>query len=359
MNIGISTDTMRHLLELLSLLMLLAVGHAALHAASGVAVRALRAFVLWSLYAGGVIAVLASPDVATALARLGLVALGAYAVRLIVSGIAESIRGPFLFMTPKAGELAIIVRRLGGLDRRRARSLSRRMVSRYGGDLSLLGLIECWEKESGSLANLEEAWPRECERALAKVREMALVAGKQGTADDGRLYPADASFLAQALCLYEPRSVERALSAAGSLPFGRRSTRLEVARTLRRGSRTRSAAEYLGLVVAAATRAGASARASEGPGLVALLWPALGLKRLGFPGRAGVLAVVEGLLLIYGIFGLSPLGRTGGVPVWGSSGLVFAVSAAVVHIEALFALGDFRRLAACLGIDNEPRGDAP
>jgi len=346
---------MRHLLELLSLLILLAVGHAALHVAAGVLGRAVRSFAVWSLYAGGVIAVLASPVLSAALARLGLVALGAYAVRMIVAGLAEGAHGPYLFNAPKAADLALIARRVSGLTLGASRRLCRRTVRRYGGDLSLLGLLACWEGGDERARNLEEAWPQECENERVAIRRM--VEAASGSSDSGRLNASDATFLAQALCLYRRRSVERVLSTAKRPLLGGRSARARLARVLEREGRARSAAEELGLLVAVPAHPIGPSPRVRSPGILGFLWPAVALKRVGFQARATMLAVVEGLLLLYGFFGLSPLGRAGVVPVWSSSGLVFVVSAVVIHIEALFALGDFQRLAACLGAEGDSEGE--
>jgi hypothetical protein len=58
----------------------------------------------------------------------------------------------------------------------------------------------------------------------------------------------------------------------------------------------------------------------------------MGLIRCGFKRRAAALAVSHGVLLAYGALALS-LGR--------ASGWVFLAAAALIHIQALFALGDF------------------
>ena len=203
---------LHHCAELVGVLLFMTVGHGVLDLAPHVVTRVARSFILWLIVFGAAVLVLWVPPLAASIVRIGMVLLVAYGAWWLVAIVVEFFRGPYLLQPPRTSDLGEAVQQVTGLAARSCRRLARRVLKRHDAYVAFLGLgMTTAQTNSGETA-FRETWLDACERALASVRELA---GRYGGRSGGRIRARDAQFLAQALCLYERESVERA--------FGKRS----------------------------------------------------------------------------------------------------------------------------------------
>lgn len=334
---------MRNAIELAVVLLLMAIGHGMVNTAPNVVRRVVTSVVLWWFVFAAGIAVLYFPDLAAWGVRVAVVALAFYFGRWGIAWVLGAVSGPRLFDVPDTVRLASAAHEVSGLPMRECRRFSRRMCRRYDGDIALLGLLALSENEADVPPDFEVAWDDACGRALETVRESAMrLAGKWG---GSRLKAADAAFLAQASCLYERRSLERLVFSVKAKPLGSRAARFRSARRLADEGKPRAAAEGLNLAAAGHEKDETESAAKDMLDVKTLLCPPLAFAQLGFGWRAMALGISEATLLLYALFGLITLYPLGWGFLWNTSWGVFLGVAMLIHVEALFALGDFRRLA--------------
>jgi len=312
-----------HCLELAGVLLLMSAGHGVLDPAPGAAGRVARNFFFWVVVFAAAVLLFWSPLVAAWLVRVGMVVLVAYGLWWAIGVAAEYVGGPYLLEPPNAEALAEAARRASGLPPRACRRLARHMLREHDPYVALLALERLDAPGGEDEAAFEAAWRLAADEALAEVKGLTGRGARRVRAADIRL-------VAQALCLYEATSVERALHREDRPILGGRAARNRFAAYLEKHGRRSRAAERLGLTP---FDAGERSRVERGRVSVAgLVWPAWGLFRAGLPQRAATFAVSHGLLLAYGLAALG-LGR--------GSGWVYLAVAALVHIEGAFAQADF------------------
>ncbi len=267
-------------------------------------------------------AILSVRRVAADVVAIGLALLAGYILWWIGAGIVRHFLGPVFFEPPKAGELGELAQQAGGLPARDCRRIARRLRRKFDGSVALLGLLSLSGSGEGGAEEFERQWEAASEKALAQAKGTPL-----GGAGKSNLL-----FVAQALCLYEKESVERVLARLAAKGRQGRAARAEAAEQLAQSGRERKEARQFGL--AAPLKNVRDGQTASGPALepVDVLWPPMGLVRCGFKKRAAALAVSHGALAAYGALALA-LGR--------SSGWVFLAAAVLVHVQALFAIGDF------------------
>jgi hypothetical protein len=258
---------------------------------------------------------------------IGLALLAGYILWWIVAGIVRHFRGPGFFESPKAGELGELAQQAAGLPARDCRKIARRLLRKFDGSVALLGLLPLSGSVERGAEEFERAWGESSEKALAQAAGTPF-----GGAGRSNLL-----FAAQALCLYEKESVERVFARLPARAGRGRAARVEATEQLAQSGRERKEARRFGLT--APLRNVRDGHAASGPELEAVdvLWPPMGLIRCGFNERAAALAVSHGALLAYGALALA-MGR--------GSGWVFLGAAVLVHVQALFAIGDFAWLKA-------------
>ena len=333
---------MLHPIELFSVLLFIAMGEGVLIVAPHTVRRIAVSMAGWVLAFAAGITVLAIPSLAAVAVRVGLLFLAICVVRWIIGEVMQFLHGPELLAQPKAAELRELAQRVSGLPERECRAIARRTVRHHDGTMALLGLMTMDAKEGVAKDAFERAWDEASEKARAAAVRLAEQGAK--TARQRRAKASDVLFVAQALCLYEQDSVERVLARLPAT-FKGRTGRVEAAGQLERSGRDRKDAVRLGLVAPQGSAAGgrtAARRTSgeqEGPGMKPLdvLWPPAGLARAGFPKRAVALAISHGALVAYGA--IAVLSRR-------DCGWVFLAAGLLVHVQALFAIGDFNWLAA-------------
>ena len=345
---------MRHAIELAVLLLLMCIGHGAVNPAPGVVRRTATAFAVWCAVFAGAIAVLYSPPASAWLVRLGIVILGAYFARMAISGLLTLGGGARLFETPDTRRLALVAARISGAPLSACRRVSRRMAREYGGEALLLGLVGLNEAGVGPAEDFEAAWEAACGKARAEAEALAVPRGKGST--ETRPSALDGLFVAQALCLYERRSVVRALKAN---PLGTRSARRRAAKHLEKDGEHREGAEYVGLIEPRA-RDGSKGESTEPDRLRRFphfFLPQRSLAQIGFRGQAVALACCEGALLLYGLYGVLITRPLTWSFVWNTSPGVYLAGAVLLHVEGIFALGDFQRLSVHLKGNAISRGE--
>lgn len=324
---------MWHAIELALILLLLAVAQGVIDMTPRAPRRVAGNFLSWIVAFAVGAALLSFADLSAVVVLVGIVLLGAYIVRWIVGGIVESFRGPFLFVTPSRADLADAAHHVTGLPVKELRRVARRITRRHEPTVALLGLISLEARDGMTAADLETAWDPAADQALQRV--VGLIEKIAGAGD--RKWPTtnDILLMAQALCLYEQESVLRCL-AGRPAKLGSRAQRAKGIELLERGARRRKDAERFGWAE--------PAKDDRHPGgeenvlfTRAAFWPAVGIRRAGFGRRATALTISEALLLGYGVMALY-LGR--------GSGWIFLGVGILIHIQALFAVGDFRWLAA-------------
>ncbi len=322
-----------HCVELAAVLLLLSTGHGVLDAAPHVAARVIRSFAFWVVVFGGAVLLFWSPPVAAWLVRIAMVALVVWGGWWLMSCVVEYLRGPHLLEPPSTEGLAEAAEQISGLSISLCRRLARSILRSHDGYVALLGLGMLTERADESQAAVGQVWEQASEKALASARELAVRYGGAGNASQ-RAKTADVLFTAQALCLYERRSVERALDKTPAPALGGRLARTRAIRQLEKYGRRSNEAERLNLPSPGETHKERAGEAGKGIGLMSVVWPAWGLFRAGFTERGVAFAVSHGLLLAYGLVALG-LDR--------GSGWVYLAVGAFIHIEGAFAQGDFAR----------------
>jgi hypothetical protein len=338
---------MLHIAEMIVLFMLLALGQSVIHPAPYAARRALGSFLIWCGVFGAVIVVIQSPPAAAWVVRIAICLLVAYAVQWLLGHARDVVCGPRLFETPDASHLALAVHHVSGTSLYDCRRISRAMMRRFGGDLALLGLVLILDDRQADTTDLEALWQAKCEAARKEVASLAVRFNIES--DPDRLCPADASVLVQSLCLFERDAVMRALA---DQPLGTNAARRRFKSALTREGKFHKAAEDVGLImpVKASHKVGPQRR-SPRPliRLAEVLLPAWRTFRLGFRRRGLALGVSEGLLLFYGLYGMSrAAGRIEPTFFINTSHGIYIAAAAGIHIQAVFALEEFERLAMYL-----------
>jgi len=317
--------------------------------------RTIRSVVLWWLVFGAAVAVLYWPDVAAWAVRIGGLLLAAYFARWLIGYGEHAYYGPRLFERPDSARLAVAAHEVSGVDVRECCRFSRRIRKKYDGDIALLGLITLEEAQYEGAKNFDVAWDAACAAGLEKAQLLALKYARKAGHD--RPKAADVSFLVQAMCLCEEKTLDRLLAGMRLEGLGRHSARAAFGRRILSQGQMRPGARSLDLTDAAAQ--------DEELGRVFrlpvkyLLFPALAFSDLGFRGRAIVIGVVELVLFSYALIGLAGALGAGNLSwrfLWNNSGGVFFAVWILVHVESLFAIGDFSRLSHYLkemGISGE------
>jgi hypothetical protein len=315
-------------IELFAVLLLMAVGQCVLEVAPHAARRVLVTLAAWIFAFAVVAAILSVRRVAADVVALGLALLASYILWWIVAGIVKYFRGPGFFEPPKAGELGDLAQQASGLPARDCRKIARRLLRKFDGSVALLGLLSLSGSGEGGAEEFERAWNEAAEKALAQA---------QGTPSGGA-GKSNLLFVAQALCLYEKESVERVLARLAAKGRQGRAVRVEATEQLAQSGRERKEARRFGL--AAPLKNVRDGHAASGPELTPLeiLWPPMGLIRCGFKGRAAALAVAHGALIIYGTITLIAGRDPGWLFIFPG---VYFTAAALIHVQALFAIGDF------------------
>ena len=322
-------------IELFAVLLLIAIGQGVLEVSPHATRRILVGLAGWVLAFAVGVAILSVRRVATEAVAIGLALLAGYILWWIAVGIVKYFRGPGFFEPPRAGELGDLARQASGLPARDCRRIARRLLREFDGAVALLGLLSLSGSRESSAGEFERAWNEASEKALAQAARLA--SGRAEAAPPGRTGKSNLLFVAQALCLYERESVERVLARLAAKPRQGRAARVEAAERLEQSGKERKEARQFGL--AAPLKKVQEGHAPSGTELQAaeVIWPPMGLARCGFKKRAAALAVSHGALLAYGALALS-FGR--------GSGWVFLGAAVLVHVQALFAIGDFAWLQA-------------
>ena len=332
---------MLHPVELFAVLLFIAMGEGVLIVAPHTVRRIVMSMAGWvAAFAAG-ITVLATPSLAALAVRVGLLFLAICVVRWIIGEVMQYLHGPELLAQPKAAELRELAQQVSGLPERECRGIARRIARRHDGMMALLGLMTMNAKEGIVKDAFAPAWEEASEEARALAGRLA--EHRARTVRLGHAKASDVLFVAQALCLYEQDSVERVLSRV-PVAFQGRAARVEAAGQLTRSGRQRKEAVRLGLVAPpdnigtgrAAHRA-AGEQAGRGIGPLEVLWPPAGLARAGFRKRAVALAISHGALAAYG---------AAAVLCQRDCGWVFLAAALLVHVQSLFAIGDFNWLAS-------------
>jgi len=320
---------MQHMVELAVLLLLMATGHGVVNVAPEVVQRVARSFVLWLASFAAAIALFSIPSIVSAVVRLGFVLVGAYLVRWVVGDIVHYWRGPYLMAIPDRSAIADAVRRVTGRSPGECRLLAARMLCDHDEILALLGLVFTSSEAKRGEANFGDSWAAGCEKARASV--LALAERYSDNSQQGRPAVFDMRFLAQALCVYEPKVVDRILKQMPAPVLGSRARRAHVAAELEKSGRKTHLAERLG----AESHMDELASAVKGGGL--RLWsylvPPMELARSGYAHRAVALGISMALLFGYGLVS---------VLMKHSSGWIYLAVGVLIHIEAMFALADFR-----------------
>lgn len=318
---------MWHAIELAAALVLVSAAQAAIDASPQPARRAMWSFLsLCAAFAVG-IAVLSSKSVAEPVVRLGIAVLIAYMVRWMITGIVDYLRGPSLTEPLRAADLATAVERGAGLEPQSALRAAKRVLKDWEAEIALIALarMECRADEPE--VEFIARWQAGCGPVLEDVRRVAARFG--GGKGEGRVSTTALRFVSQALCVYRRESVERVLSKIDGLCLARHSGRVRAGEELEKSAARNADMERLGLLPPAEEP---ESRAVSAFSSRAVLWPALGLARVGFKGRAQVLGLAEAVLLAYGLFA---------VYIDRDSWFVFLAVGLLIHIQAVMALGDF------------------
>ena len=323
---------MLHAIELLAVLLLMALGQGVLDISPRPARRVVASFLAWALAFAVGIVVLSIPAVAGSAVRLAIVVLAAYMLRWLIGSVVEYFRGPYLLEPLRTGELAAAAEHVSGLPTPVIRRITRRMEREYEGFLCLAALLRLPLGEAVEERAFEQRWREGCEAVRKEAVEMAARFGHPRA--EGRFNASAVMFVAQALCVFEPDSVERSLARLPAGALARRSGRAKAVHQLNRSARRNAAAERLGITTPAA---GEEMPARPSPlTLAAIALPALGIYRIGYKGRAWAFAFAHATLFLYGAAALS-MGR--------GAGYVFLGVGLMLHIQALLGLGDFAGLA--------------
>jgi hypothetical protein len=330
-------------IELFAILLLMAVGEGVVSAAPHAARRTLVSLAAWVAATAAAVAILCFRRVAAEAVGIGLALLAGYILWWIGAGIVGHFRGPGFFESPKAGELADLAQLVSGLPVRDRRRIARRVLRKFDAEVALLGLLS--QSGSGEIGaeEFERVWNEGSEKALAQAARLA-GGGDADSPSPGSAGKSDLRFVAQALCLYERESVERALARPAANLRSGRAARVAAAERLAHSGRERKEARQFGLAVPLRNVRDSHAASGSEIRTLEVIWPPTGLARCGFRIRAAALAASQGILLAYGALAAS-LGR--------GSGWVFLGAAVLVHVQTLFAIGDFEWLRAHQGAGAE------
>ena len=318
---------MEHVAEFLALLVLLSVGRGVVDVSPAMGRRIGKSLFCWVILMGAVVATLRQPYLAIWALRLGIVLIGVFFVQWILRGIVGHITGPHLIAEPHRRALAEAGHYVSGLPLVESQRIARRVSREHHAYVALMALGQLEAEESLADEPFETLWMRECESSLAELRELVLRC--HGRGENVRVGANDLLFAAQAMFLYEAKAVQRVLARMGAKAFGNRSRRAAVAAELEKIGRPSVMARELGLVSTEEKKAGDRKSPIR---LGTVLWPAAGIARAGFSQRAIAFVLCFVLLVIYGAFAVH-LHRT--------SGWVYLAVALLIHVEAVFALGDF------------------
>jgi hypothetical protein len=320
---------MFHATEFFAVLLLIAIAEGALEVSPHVTRRILVSLAAWVFAFAAGVAILSVRRVATDAVGIGLALLAGYIVWLAGTSIVGYFRGPGFFEPPKAGELGDLAQQISGLPARDCRKIARRLLRKGDGAVALLGLLSLNGSGEKGAEEFERAWSEASENARAQAEKSAqsFGAGKSNLL-----------FVAQALCLYDKESVERVLARLAAKGRQGRAARVAATEQLAQMGKERKEARRLGL--AAPLKNVQASQAASGLELkpVEILWPPLGLARCGYTGRAAALSVVEGALFGYGVITLMAGRDPGWLFIFPG---VYFTSAALIHVQALFAVGDF------------------
>jgi len=320
---------MLHMVELAVLLMLMATGHGVVNVAPDVFRRVTRSIVLWLASFALAIVLFSIPSLVSAVVRLGFVLVGAYLVRWVVGDFLHYWRGPYLMAIPSRLALADAVRCVTGRSPGECRLLAARMLCDHDEILALLGLVFTSSEAKHGEADFGDSWAAGCEKARTSV--LAMAERYSGAAQQGRPAVFDMRFLAQALCVYEPKVVDRILKQMPAPALGSRALRARIAAELEKSGRKTRLTERLGIKSQMDELASAAKRG--GSRLWSFLVPPMELARSGYSHRAIALGISMVLLFGYGLIS---------VLMKHSSGWIYLAVGVLIHIEAMFALGDFR-----------------
>jgi len=317
---------MIHIVELAAVLLLLCIGHGVVDVSPHPVRRIARSYAFWVAGLGAVIALFSVPSLVVWLVRLAVVLAVVFAFRWVWGEAVAFWRGPHLVPEPSRRSLREAFRELSACPSAMCREAVGTVLREHHPYVALLGLTrldvtECSEVEEPGLT-----WRCAADLALEEVRETAarLSSDPYGMADTN-----DMLFLAQGLSLYEARSVRQAVAeACKGNRRGRRARKLVVDWLARSGRPSEAAKSFLILNGGEA----AAERKGEFWTVVGIIWPARGIARAGYPQRAAAYALAFVLLAAYGAFALS---------IDRGSGWVYLATALFIHIEAVFAIGDF------------------
>jgi hypothetical protein len=315
-------------IEFVAVLLLMAIGQGVLEVSLHPARRILVTLAAWLFVFAVGAAILSVRRVAADVVGVGLALLAGYILWWIAAGIVRHFRGPAFFEPPRAGELGALAQQVSGLPARDCRKIAPRLLRKGDGAVALLGLLSLSGSGESGAEEFERAWDEAAEKALMQAA---------GLAASGGVGKSNLLFVAQALCLYEKESVERVLARLAAKARRGRAARVEATEQLAQSGKERKEARRFGLAAPLKNVQEGHAVSGSEFRAVDLLWPPMGLVRCGLKKRAAALAVSHGTLLAYGALALG-LGR--------GSGWVFLGAAVLVHVQALFAIGDFTWLQA-------------
>lgn len=333
---------MHHTVELLAILLLMALGQCAVDPSPRLLRRTLYSFG-WSILAfAAAIVIISIPSVAASAVQLAGIVLAIYLLRWLIGGIVDHFTGPLLMEMPGRGDVAAAASSVTGAPLPDAQRAASRILRRNEGYLALAALQSL---DAEDAANLETAWQAACDRERDALIELARALG--GATAPDRVSSNAVRFLAQAFCMYERESAKRVLGKLKECRLASRAGRERAAEALEKQALRGSRAAQLGLP----SRAGEEKPAASALRPATLLWPAGGVQRLGFRSHALALHVCEAALILYGVIAV-----VAGHGFYGNSGYVFLGVALLIHIQTLFAIGDFA-YAACPS-DAETAGSA-
>jgi hypothetical protein len=338
---------MLHIAEMVLLFLLLALCQGAVNPARNMGRRVVVSFGLWTIAFAAIIAAMYSPDISAWIVRIAICALIAYCGRALLGMVFDVFTASRLFEAPDIGHLAVAVEQISGVPETKSRKLCRRLTRTYGGDLALLGLVMMIESGDPVADEFEAHWREKCDAAREETESLAMRYGSHK--DEKRIDTADATLLVQAQCLYERRAVLKALSAH---PIGTKVGRKKFVERLDKQGDFHVAAEAVGLIMPAS---GPGSATTDVPGtniilrLTDVIVPAYAYLRLGFRKRAIILGMSEFFLLTYAAYGACAIltnGQRLGLDfVINAAPGIYLATAVVMHIQAVFALEEFGRLA--------------
>jgi len=317
---------MIHVVELAAVLLLLCIGHGVVDVSPHPVRRIARSYVFWVAGLGVVIALFSVPSLVVWLVRLAVVLAAVFAFRWVWGEAVAFRRGPHLVPEPSRGSLRAAFRELSAGSNAMCREAVRTVLREHHPYVALLGLTRLDAAECSDVEEPGLAWRGAADLAIEEVRDAA---ARLGGEPERSVNTNDMLFLAQALSLYEALSVRQAVAEACKESLRGRRARKRVVDWLARSGRPSEAAKSF-LILNGGDAA--AERKEEIWTVAGIVWPARGIARAGYPQRAAAYALAFVLLAAYGAFALS---------IDRGSGWVFLATALFIHIEAVFAIGDF------------------